>query len=491
MRIFKGLENIHAVIDRHDNEWRREQGEPEIPEYTPNEAARRRWEKTLRNGKGKLDADRFLNKAKKEADPEELGNESNDPEVEIVEVIKQEGVQHSWLYNEVEKAVKAAVAGDKKHTKVIAIFVPVIQNAKEFEELPADDSVTLPPVEEEIPQEDDTMPFDITVDETLEEAPQPSDGFSEVVEMSVETETPEEEEAAVFPVDDASEPALGDVYEEKPEQEEQEEHHDFNLLPEGQEHPDEELAQAFNTMEEKLEESLAETSALEAEPESDFNVSEGEAENSEIAAESTEDDTLTEEISEPTELSEGDQLDESFRGSENDELDTDVAAADSSEFESDFATETEDIDENIGDSDFNEEFSEEVNEPVAEVENPAEELTVIDETPDLNESETSGEAMSFEEFPVIKENEAEAPDANLDEFIEEVTDDNIDLPDENENIPDEAVKKTLEPPTIEDFEDEEIFEEPLEMLDENSGIESELDYEYSEYSDDNKDIRIE
>ena len=157
-------------------------------------AARRRWEKTLRNGKGKLDADRFLNKAKKEADPEELGNESNDPEVEIVEVIKQEGVQHSWLYNEVEKAVKAAVAGDKKHTKVIAIFVPVIQNAKEFEELPADDSVTLPPVEEEIPQEDDTMPFDITVDETLEEAPQPSDGFSEVVEMSVETETPEEEE---------------------------------------------------------------------------------------------------------------------------------------------------------------------------------------------------------------------------------------------------------------------------------------------------------
>ena len=432
----------------------------------------------------------ILNKAKKEADPEEPSNESNDPEVEIVEVIKQEGVQHSWLYNEVEKAVKAAVAGDKKHTKVIAIFVPVIQNAKEFEKLPADDSVTLPPVEEEIPQEDDTMPFDITVDETLEEAPQPSDGFSEVVEMSVETETPEEEEV----LDDASEPALGDVYEEEPEQEsetEQEEHHDFNLLPEGQEHPDEELAQAFNTMEEKLEESLAETSALEAEPESDFNVSEDETEISEIAPEPTEDDTLTEEISEPTELSEGDQLDESFRGSENDELDTDVAAADSSEFESDFATETEDIDENIGDSDFNEEFSEEVNEPVAEVENPAEELTVIDEAPDLNESETSGEAMSFEEFPVIKENEAEAPEANLDEFIEEVTDDNIDLPDENENIPDEAVKKTLEPPTIEDFEDEEIFEEPLEMLDENSGIESELDYEYSEYSDDNKDIRIE
>ncbi|MBR2207984.1 MAG: hypothetical protein IJ859_04150 [Synergistaceae bacterium] len=178
MRIFKGLENIHAVIDRHDNEWRREQGEPEIPEYTPNEAARRRWEKTLRDGDGGLESGRFKKGLSKKTnkDPKE-GNESNSPEVEIVEVIKQEGVQHSWLYNEVEKAVKAAVAGDKKHTKVIAIFVPVIQNAKEFEELPADDSVTLPPVEEEIPQEDDTMPFDITVDETLE-APQPADGFS-------------------------------------------------------------------------------------------------------------------------------------------------------------------------------------------------------------------------------------------------------------------------------------------------------------------------
>ena len=27
MRIFKGLENIHSVIDRHEAEWRKEQGD--------------------------------------------------------------------------------------------------------------------------------------------------------------------------------------------------------------------------------------------------------------------------------------------------------------------------------------------------------------------------------------------------------------------------------------------------------------------------------
>ena len=52
MRIFKGLENIHAVINKHENEWRVEHGEPEIPEYTPNEEIRRRWAKITEKGKG-------------------------------------------------------------------------------------------------------------------------------------------------------------------------------------------------------------------------------------------------------------------------------------------------------------------------------------------------------------------------------------------------------------------------------------------------------
>ena len=41
--------------------------------------------------------------------------------------------------------------------------MPVIQSSKEFEDLPVDESTTLPPVEEEIPQEDSTMPFEIDV----------------------------------------------------------------------------------------------------------------------------------------------------------------------------------------------------------------------------------------------------------------------------------------------------------------------------------------
>ena len=496
MRIFKGLENIHAVIDRHDNEWRREQGEPEVPEYTPNEAARRRWAKITEKGNGGRDPKRFLEgskKAKKEAELEEEVNEANGPEVEIVEVIKQEGTQHSWLYNEVEKAVRAAVANDKKHTKVIAIFVPVIQNAKEFEELPADENLTLPPVEEEIPQEDDTMPFEVTVEESSEET-QPADEAS-VTEETEEAPTEVNEAPEVL---EDSEPALGDVYEE-PEQKEQaqeileqeaeaepEEHNDFNLIPEGQEHPDEELAEAFSTMEEKLAETPQAKSASEIDLEAAETEFEAEAAE-ESMPEITEDDTQTEEISETFEqmpdsdgplTTEEEQPEESFRESEQDELGADTAA-DITEFESE--AETENIDENFADSGIDEELSEEFNDAA---ENTAEELTVIDETPGLAsepEEELTGEAMAFEEFPtILPSDEDVGTDANLDDFIEEVT-----PVDETPADSDEEVgKKNLEPPSIEDFDDDEVFEEPLEMLDEDS----ESEYEYSEDSD---NIRIE
>ena len=64
MRIFKGLENIHAVIDRHESEWRREQGEEpsdKHPRVSLEESVRRRLtEPPVTEGSGKFSADRFL-----------------------------------------------------------------------------------------------------------------------------------------------------------------------------------------------------------------------------------------------------------------------------------------------------------------------------------------------------------------------------------------------------------------------------------------------
>lgn len=359
MRIFKGLENIHAVIDRHDNEWRRENGEPEVPEYTPDEAVRRNWEKTIKGGSGKLSGDRFLNASKKKSSDD---NQGQDPEVEIIEAIKQDGVQHSWLYNEVEKAVRAAVAGDRKHTKIIAVFVPVIQNSKEFEEFPADESVTLPPVQEEIPVEDDTMPFEVVVDED---------------------NTPQEPEEIIEEVSTG-----------------------FDLIPESQEHPDEELAEAFNAMEEKLSET--------PEPE-------------EL--------TVVEEEQQQT-ADEGETADSSFRGAEEPDA------------------ELQDVSEENGEN-FSGEF---------------------------NETPENGEAMTFDEFPVLK-NDNEAP-VEVEDFIEEVKE----VKSETNSEP-EPEHDYIEPPAIEDFEDDEVFEEPLEMLDENEN--ENLELEEIEFNENSKNIRIE
>ena len=63
MRIFRGLENIHAVIDRHESEWRREQGEEPSerqPRVSLEETVRRRLTEQPVAGSGKFSADRFL-----------------------------------------------------------------------------------------------------------------------------------------------------------------------------------------------------------------------------------------------------------------------------------------------------------------------------------------------------------------------------------------------------------------------------------------------
>ena len=153
MRIFRGLENIHSVIDRHETEWRRENGEPEL--RTPDkiaESVRQRLavqpdsksgrfdESRFLGGKTKpakktesessskpeftpskpdeesvkFSADRFLGGNSEPVIPEESHEavseimpdaESNEPEA--VEIIPNKEGRHSWLYNEVMKAINA------------------------------------------------------------------------------------------------------------------------------------------------------------------------------------------------------------------------------------------------------------------------------------------------------------------------------------------------------------------------------------------------
>ena len=187
MRIFKGLENIHSVIDRHEAEWRAEQGEdPELlnPESIE-ERVRRRLAAQPDSGSGRFDEDRFLGGNTKAAGRKDTstpakapeGEESakgvkfsadrflsgsgsgssslslspelqtaNDPEA--VEIIKNKDGKHSWLYNEVMKAINDASKGSS--AKIIAVFIPVVQNGKEFEDLPAVETVTTSPIDESL-----------------------------------------------------------------------------------------------------------------------------------------------------------------------------------------------------------------------------------------------------------------------------------------------------------------------------------------------------
>ena len=212
MKIFRGLENLNSVIDQHEYEWRREQGEePEKRETVSlEEAVRRRLTAQPSEGSGRFSADRFLGG--------KSGPANNEPEA--VEIIKAKDERHSWLYNEVMKAVKDASKGGK--TKVIAVFIPVIQNGKEFEELPVDETVTLSPIDEE---------------------------FTRIEEL------PEHEPEQV--IENVSE--------------------DFQLLPEPQAEPDPELAAAFTEMEEKLDEQILEKRQQEEQEEQEQEEAEQEA----------------------------------------------------------------------------------------------------------------------------------------------------------------------------------------------------------------------
>lgn len=283
MRIFRGLENIHSVIERHEAEWRREQGEEpsEHPDrISLEEAVRRRLTAQPDAGSGRFSADRFLNgksepKHKPEPEPEhqleitEAAIPETEPQVEAVEVIKSNDGRHSWLYNEVMKAINDA-AKDRKNTKIIAVFIPVIQNGKEFQDLPADETVTLSSVSEEdsnviaVPEPENEP--EITEAEEPEAAPEVPEAaeISEISELpDLQEDEPEHEELPDLP-------DIAEVPETQDEQEQEQEvplSEDFNLLPEPQETPDPELAEAFREMEEKLDESIQEAHEQEQEQE--------------------------------------------------------------------------------------------------------------------------------------------------------------------------------------------------------------------------------
>ncbi len=244
MRNFsKALENIRKVMHEQDAEFRREAGlapreakpAPKIPSLKPDPKP------SHKDSGGQLSPDRFLNT---NITPEPA------PAPEFVEVIPQKDPRHSWLYNEVAKAVQNA-SGNAPNTKVVAVFVPVVQSGHELEELPVHETVELPPVHEE--------DFHVEDEIDIQQDPVPAE--------------PEDDEPEDFVLNETKSVRLKKDALPEPDPEPEQAAHLDELLPESMEHPDPELAEAFTTMEEKLDES---TSAENEQPESEPDITEDE-----------------------------------------------------------------------------------------------------------------------------------------------------------------------------------------------------------------------
>lgn len=303
---FQGLENIHAVISRHEKDWRIANGEdPETVEqevkdkireinsqfedFAPRRPSRIEArtpapaekelpgepevsrEQTESEGM-KLSADRFLSvsnepvmtEESEELEPEISQAESDRPkfsadrflgvsnepvaleeseehetaseadnEPEAAEIIPNKEGRHSWLYNEVMKAINDAAKGSS--AKIIAVFIPVVQNGKEFEDLPADETVTTSPVDESLAKIEAPAPS-ITPENEAHENESPVNFESPVNELPAENESSSE---------------------------------DFNLIPEIQPEQKAEIAETFREMEEKLDELQEDKEDSEAEQDSE------------------------------------------------------------------------------------------------------------------------------------------------------------------------------------------------------------------------------
>ena len=139
MRIFKGLENVHAIIDQHEAEWRRENGQEPLQ---PRPRVRARAKNIERQVVERYSESLSPESEKIKLDPERF-SKSAEPQVKAINVIEQsDGEHHSWLYKEVMKAINDAADGNK-NVKIVAVFVPVIQNSREFDNFPADETVTV------------------------------------------------------------------------------------------------------------------------------------------------------------------------------------------------------------------------------------------------------------------------------------------------------------------------------------------------------------
>ena len=491
MKIFKGLENIHAVIDRHEIEWRREQGEQveDLPEFSIEESVRRRFTKSTAEGSGKFSPERFLGDSKKkekkenkeQEEKENIEKKENNDNVEVVEVIKQQGdapKPHSWLYNEVLKAIKDAAGNDKK---IVAVFIPVIQNGKEFEDLPVDASVTLPPVNEE----------DINI--TVENLTQNQNQFEQIADDELEPDSSKEAEQDLTPDDEEEiEEKVRPEISEPQEQEQQQQPEilpevshpdDFNLIPEGPEHPDPELEQALIVMEEKLDEALENEELEKSEVSADFEA-EAEPENENLIEELEEapEENISPEVSE--------QNYEAEPEAENmvEELEEAV--------EENILPVPEDLEEPEKLEEVKE-VEEVIEEPgEAEVAEDAETETSILEVP-------AAEVLDFEEFPVITdESDSEPEELNVEDVIEEITPESheheseefeeveMSSPaNENEEDKEDEEKHDVEIAPLDELDDDEVFEEPMDAINKLNEAFSEADEDNSE-QDEEEIIRL-
>lgn len=376
----KALENIRAIMEREDNTYRRENGYEETTwEHFRPEPAKPKKE-------GNFLAGRFLGTESIEpvapAEPEpapapvpepepepvpepapaptlvpepEPQPEVQDTEPEIREVIPLKEGRHSWLYNEVVKAINDA-ARENSGTKIIAVFIPVVQNGKELEELPVTTSIELSPVSEE----------DVHVERLIDTSP-------------------EDLAAAAEPADHVDE-----------------------IIPETRVVPDPELVEAFQTMEEKLDESIAEAAEEEPHEEEPHD----EEPHEEAAPDAAEEPSDGLQLEEP-EL--GDEAPDNGEGEEPSEL---LPLPDPAEL--DAIPEVEGLPEVAGEDDGNplaffeeEEEEESKGEPMVFVEQPAD-----DEAEEEGEEseESRGEPMIFEDISVPEE--IPMPDELEDDEIE-------------------------------------------------------------------------
>ena len=193
----KALENIRAVIEQQEVEWLRDNGFDPTP-YRPTPRILQRKTK-----EGNFAANRFLDAsvpaeelqpAPQPAPEPQTEPETQTPELhedntpEFVEVIPQKDNRHSWLYNEVVKAVRDA-SGDGRNTKIIAVFVPVVQNGREFEDLPVAETIELSPVDEEAVHVEELV--DLNAEPESEPEPEPEPVEPEPEPVSEVEEVPE------------------------------------------------------------------------------------------------------------------------------------------------------------------------------------------------------------------------------------------------------------------------------------------------------------